>query len=413
MDMKSTSVKNTNVKELGQVFTPASIVDFMLELRRNRGRILEPSCGVGYFSDRLEDCVAIELDPRICPAYARNCDFFAFDESECFESIIGNPPYVRFQDIGEETRRLLDTSRFDARTNLYVFFIDKCLRHLPVGGELILITPRDFLKATSARRLNRALFELGTVTHLVDMGDLRVFEDATPNCVIWRYVKGEMSRATLYFNAASMSDMRLLKHATVKWQPRRFVESNGHLSFTEHDHSVRLDDFFFVKVGAVSGADDVFANSKWGNQEFVCSETCRTGDLRKMIYRKKCKYLEQFKDRLLARRIREFDESNWWEWGRDCFHSTLPRIYVNMKTRHHRPFFRSKCDYYDGSVLALFPRDPNMNLDLACDLLNGVDWEELGFVCDGRYIFGQRSLQNAVLPTSFSACLSDRKRKVA
>jgi adenine-specific DNA-methyltransferase len=35
------------------------------------------------------------------------------------------------------------------------------------------------------------------------------------------------------------------------------------------------------------------------------------------------------------------------------------------------------------------------------DMLNAVDWAELGFVCDGRFLFSQRSLEQALLPESF------------
>jgi adenine-specific DNA-methyltransferase len=38
-------------------------------------------------------------------------------------------------------------------------------------------------------------------------------------------------------------------------------------------------------------------------------------------------------------------------------------------------------------------------------MLNMVDWEELGFVVDGRYIFNQRSLENTLLPTEFKEFL--------
>jgi adenine-specific DNA-methyltransferase len=43
-----------------------------------------------------------------------------------------------------------------------------------------------------------------------------------------------------------------------------------------------------------------------------------------------------------------------------------------------------------------------MDLALAADMLNDqVDWEELGFVCDGRFLFTQRTLQNCLLPPVF------------
>ena len=35
--------------------------------------------------------------------------------------------------------------------------------------------------------------------------------------------------------------------------------------------------------------------------------------------------------------------------------------------------------------------------------LNTVDWADLGFICDGRFLFTQRSLERAPLPESFRA----------
>jgi len=38
-----------NIGELGQVFTPPAVVQAMLAMRQNRGRVLEPSAGDGAF----------------------------------------------------------------------------------------------------------------------------------------------------------------------------------------------------------------------------------------------------------------------------------------------------------------------------------------------------------------------------
>lgn len=88
-------------------------------------------------------------------------NFFELGEDERFDTIIGNPPYVRYQDIAPGTLGLIGESVLDKRANLYLFFIEKCLRLLEPGGELIFITPRDFLEATSAVPLNARLFEVG------------------------------------------------------------------------------------------------------------------------------------------------------------------------------------------------------------------------------------------------------------
>jgi len=121
---------------------------------------------------------------------------------------------------------------------------------------------------------------------------------------------------------------------------------------------------------------------------------------------------------LLARRVRPFDESNWWQWGRGFPINLHPRIYVNGRTRKREPFFLHDCNAFDGAVLALFTnnwRMPRRELIECMLMLNrNVDWQELGFVCDGRFLFTQRSLQTCVLPDKFSRFLpSEVKRDAA
>jgi len=379
-----------DVATRGQVFTPPAIVERMIALIRNKGRILEPACGDGVFVTRIPphypDVVAIEIDPAHCPDGALNADFFTYPEIEKFETIIGNPPYVKARDILTTTRRHFSTQLLDGHANLYLHFIEKCVRHLKPGGELIFITPRDFLKATGAARLNTWLFDQGTITDYEDLGDARIFEGVVPNCAIWRFEKGNMSRR--------LTDRR------------RSVCTAGQIMFTHGIYSVPLKSVFSVKVGAVSGADEIFANTELGNADFVCSKTIQTGELRRMIFDAPLPWLEQFKERLLARRVTKFDEHNWWKWGRRHHVSDTPRIYVNQKTRQPKPFFLNDCKNYDGSILALFPHRQNLDageLRRLTSMLNDVDWHELGFVCDGRFLFAQRSLENALLPEDFAA----------
>ncbi|MDR3213202.1 MAG: class I SAM-dependent methyltransferase [Azoarcus sp.] len=377
---------------LGQVFTPDTMVRTMLALRANHdGRVLEPSAGEGAFSRHLPECVAIELDARIAPPGAQTMDFFTMPMNERFDTIIGNPPYVRYQDIVPKTRAKLDSRLFDARSNLFLFFIEKCVRHLDDGGELIFITPREFIKLTAAARLNRWLYEQGTITHWIETGDARIFAGATPNCAIFRFVRGDFSRHTLY---RRLDD--------TQWDRREMVHIHGQLVFTHAHLCISMDELFDVRVGAVSGADDVFAYPE-GNLEFVCSRTATTGTTRRMIYGVRHPHLEPFKERLLHRRVRAFNENNWWKWGRDYFKSPGPRIYVNVKTRRARPFFIHSCHAYDGSVLALFPKDKKTDIERALTLFNdSVPWEELGFIVDGRYMFTQRSLAKMMLPKIFA-----------
>ncbi|MDR1367172.1 MAG: class I SAM-dependent methyltransferase [Candidatus Accumulibacter sp.] len=387
----------------GQIFTPQPIVDCMLKLVRNTGRVLEPACGNGVFLKHFPGAVGIEIDPRCAPPEAEVMNFFELSRDELFDTIIGNPPYVRYQDISPGTRRLAGGSILDKRANLYLFFIEKCLRHLWPGGEMIFITPRDLLKATSAIPLNRALFASGTITDFIDLGDLNFFSEVTPNCTIWRFAYGDFSRRTCYAKLGYSDGIAGIENP--HWTFRRFSEKNGQLLFLRNEYTLQFSDIAFVKVGAVSGADDLYANEDAGNCDFVCSSTATTGKTRRMIWCEAGKpppeILIPHKERLIARRVRRFDESNWWYWGRTCFHSEQPRIYVNCKTRREKPFFVHECPNYDSSVLALFPHDPDVDVRALADALNSVDWYDLGFVCDGRFLFTQRSLEETFLPKSF------------
>lgn len=384
-----------DVARLGQVFTPPNVVDFMLGLCRNSGRVLEPSAGNGAFYNELKrrgsNVTGIEIDGRVAPAGARVMDFFNLPESETFDTIVGNPPYVRYQDISAGTRNKLKCPLFDKRSNLFLFFIEKCIRHLAPGGELIFIVPREFIKLTAARKLNAWLFEQGSVTHFYETGDVRVFGDHTPNCAIFRFEKGRTDRR--------MAD------------DRRFTQVDGQLMFLRDNYTVRLSDVFNVKVGAVSGADAIYQHPA-GNMEFVYSRTAESGLTRQMLYGIKHPHLEKHKAALLRRRVRTFDESNWWQWGRHFPINDKPRIYVNGRTRKPAPFFLHDCRAFDGSILALFLKNEKISrrdlIECTMMLNHEVDWQELGFICDGRFIFTQRSLQTCLLPDKFSRYLPSK-----
>ena len=367
--MKTTAY---NVAHLGQVFTPSKIVSQMLSLRKNRGCVLEPSAGDGAFLKRLEkEAVGIEYDKKISAiSGAVNIDFFAYKTAQKFDTIIGNPPYVTYKAIEKSTQKILPMERFDKRSNLYLFFIDRCIDFLNDKGEIIFITPRDFLKATSSKKLNERLYNEGAFTHYYELGDTSIFKGYTPNCAIWRWEKGR-------------SDKRLQTGGT-------FMCVNGQICFTAEKTQQILGDFFDVKVGAVSGADTIFTSPK-GDTEFVCSTTRKDRSLRKMIYNRFDESLLPHKQMLINRRIKKFDEHNWWQWGRKYYETEGERIYVNCKTRHTKPFFKSEVQAYDGAMLALIPRE-DIYINKAVEKLNKTNWEKLGFVCDGRLMLTQRSL---------------------
>jgi adenine-specific DNA-methyltransferase len=379
------------IKNLGQVFTPEYIVEKMLSLSKNNGKILEPSAGDGAFSRYINEktnrhITSIEIDEDNKMHNFIIMDFFDFDDNNKYPTILGNPPYVAYKNITTETlKKIKDCSYlsiYDNRTNLYIYFIRKCVEHLEDNGELIFITPRDFIKSTAAIKLNNFLYENGTITDWVEYGDINVFKGYSPNVAIWRYEKGNFSRRTQTNEGI-----------------KNFILTKGQLTFINNIGNIKFSDLFFVKVGAVSGKDSIFTHSN-GNVDFVCSFTKRTGKLKRMFYNVYSQFLVTHKDLLINRKIKKFDESNWWTWGRSININNESRIYVNCKTRDLTPFFTHDCKYYDGSVLAIYPKY-DIDIKTAVDLLNHVNWSDLGFKVGGRLCFTQKSLENILLPNTF------------
>ena len=83
-----------------------------------------------------------------------------------FDAVIGNPPYVRQELLGDEIKRALraDYTAYDGMADLYVFFFEQGLRLLRPGGRLSYVVTNKWLRAGYAE----ALRELFTVTAQVE-----------------------------------------------------------------------------------------------------------------------------------------------------------------------------------------------------------------------------------------------------
>jgi adenine-specific DNA-methyltransferase len=380
---------------LGQVFTPEEIVSQMFDLSSNNGNILEPSSGDGSFTEFIlknsdRSITSIEIDSDNKNKNNIIMDFFDLPGNSTYDTIIGNPPYVSYKNIPKDTLTKIQSidylSGYDNRTNLYIYFIHKCIYHLNDNGEIIFITPREFIKSTSSIILNNFLYENGTITDWYEYGDTIVFRGFSPTVVIWRYQKN-------MFNRDCQTNSGL----------KTFTLNHGQILFTKQSHKIKFNDIFTVKVGAVSGLDSIFTNEE-GNKEFVCSYTKSKGLLKKMFYNIKHESLEKHKNVLMDRKIKKFGEDNWWLWGRGFYDTNDDRIYVNCKSRDNKPFFTHECKSYDGSVLAIFPKR-KIDIKRAIELLNNVDWDDLGFKVGGRLCFSQKSLENSYLPNTFNELL--------
>ena len=150
----------------------------------------------------------------------------------------------------------------------------------------------------------------------------------------------------------------------------------------------------------VSGKENVFKNDNYGNIELLNDEK----DVKKYIYVENFppedenikNYLLKNKDHLINRKIRKFDENNWFEWGalrnkklienninKDC-------IYVRNLTRKSQVAFKGKVQYFGGKLLILIPKQ-SININNIINYLNN-DIIKSNYTYSGRFKIGQKQL---------------------
>jgi type I restriction-modification system DNA methylase subunit len=96
-----------------------------------------------------------------------------------FDVVIGNPPYVRQEQLGPDKPFFQDRYEvYHGVADLFVYFFAQGLRLLRKGGRLAYISSNSWLRANYATPLRQYLRTKTTVETIVDLGDNRVFADA-------------------------------------------------------------------------------------------------------------------------------------------------------------------------------------------------------------------------------------------
>ena len=129
----------------------------------------------------------------------RHADFFdvewmfgmprARDNSEAvFDIVIGNPPYIRHEDIKELTPILKNVYQYEcgsSRADLYVFFYERSVKLLKPHGVLSFITSNKWYRAKYGEGLRLFMATHTRINSIIDFGDEAVFTAiAYPTIVI-------------------------------------------------------------------------------------------------------------------------------------------------------------------------------------------------------------------------------------
>lgn len=200
----------------GAYFTPPALAEFIVRwaVRSGADHVLEPSCGDARFlqlaaeqmrglqpnspSGRLEGVELHEPSVRHAErllmdagvhAMIRQSSFFDLTGTGGFTAVVGNPPFLRFQDFAGESRAsarrraLAAGVRLDGRSNAWAYFVVHAAGFVAPDGRLGLVLPADLLHADYAEDVRSFLLERFGDVRIVAFRK-RVFKDAQVDVVV-------------------------------------------------------------------------------------------------------------------------------------------------------------------------------------------------------------------------------------
>lgn len=249
--MASLTKQYDRQKLTGQVFTPAFVVDKILEDTGFDGPsalgrpVLDPACGDGRFLeavvrrildwspkkhlahhlaqvhgwdtdaealaacrahlDRLTEPTGLRIpwNLRHCDALAEPSNHQTIKPSTAFEFIVGNPPYIRIQHLEAAQRRFIQEHYAFCRggsTDIFIAFYELADRLLTPEGRCGFITPNTFFYTETARPLREHFAQNRTLVQVTNYGDIQLFDNATTYSAI--AIFGKKPRVTFRFEKA-------------------------------------------------------------------------------------------------------------------------------------------------------------------------------------------------------------------
>lgn len=376
----------TTIHELGQYFTTDStlkqkVVEFILNKPKV---ILEPSVGQGDLVKAVHDNKQdiqfdmYEIDSTIqllehIPTNVIYGDFLQQNIKKNYTTIIGNPPFVRTQN-----------------GNLYIDFVEKCFELLENNGELIFIVPSMFFKLTSAAKLLDKMMNTGAFTHIYHPNNEKLFKKASIDVIIFRYCKNNKLKKKVLYNDNQLN----------------IINNDGLITFNKNEDitAYSFKDYFDVHVGLVTGRESVYKNDELGNIKVLNGKD----KINNYIFIEKfpCNnekinnYLLEHKNELISRKIKKFNEKNWFEWGaprnikKMIANKGKSCIYINTLTREDNVAFMGKVQYFGGGLLILIPKK-SCDLQKVTNYLNSERFKK-NFIFSGRFKIGHRQLSNSL-----------------
>jgi len=192
-------------------------------------------------------------------------DFLATQVEPC-DLVIGNPPYVRHENIPDDQKKFYKSNfhTFTHRSDLYIPFYEKGLKLLKKGGCLTYICANRWLKNQYGKQLRKMVSRDYNFKLVIDLEKVDAFEESViAYPAITTISKSRSTKPTAYYELDTLDDLNSFRTSS---NPDRVLSANYNNWFArEYSHnnvSLKLPSIseqgFKIGIGVATGKDKIF-----------------------------------------------------------------------------------------------------------------------------------------------------------
>jgi hypothetical protein len=128
-------------------------------------------------------------------------------EFEGFDLIIGNPPYIRHEEIKHLKPQLeKDFAVFNSSADILTYFFELGNKILRPKGSLSFIVSNKFFKVSYGDNLRSYLIQNTLLQQIIEFDKVNVFDEATVKAAIIQFKKEQLSKTFTYLDVLAMPE---------------------------------------------------------------------------------------------------------------------------------------------------------------------------------------------------------------
>lgn len=207
------SLDKDKIKHMGVVYTPLNVVDYInnkvldiwLEENTNPPQVIDFSCGTGVFLIDMVDKISkrwnitfdeaqnfvhgsdIDLDAlSIAKEKLPYCNIFEANGLEVdlsgYDIIVGNPPYVRIQNLSESDRKKIELFEWSSGSyDLYTAFLERAYKANVITS---MIFPNSWMNSSADIKMRKWLKNTKIINDIINFKQTKVFKNYGTYCCI-------------------------------------------------------------------------------------------------------------------------------------------------------------------------------------------------------------------------------------